>query len=67
MNIKKLRKKKNSFLNIYLLKLFKEQFNLRMQLGSGKLKQLHLLRKVRRNIARIKTIITENKKNNYEK
>ncbi|QJC30878.1 50S ribosomal protein L29 [Enterobacteriaceae endosymbiont of Macroplea appendiculata] len=42
-----------------LLALFKEQFNLKIQLQSGQLKQTHLLKKVRRNIARIKTILLQ--------
>ncbi|WP_343190257.1 50S ribosomal protein L29 [Buchnera aphidicola (Mollitrichosiphum nigrofasciatum)] len=61
MSIKKLRKKNIVDLNLYLLSILREKFNLRMQLGSGKLKQTHLLKKVRRNIARIKTIISEKK------
>ncbi|MEY3220742.1 MAG: hypothetical protein RIT27_2099 [Pseudomonadota bacterium] len=45
-----------------LLGLLREQFNLRMQRGSEQLAQTHLLRQVRRNIARVKTILGE--KNN---
>ncbi|WP_343154180.1 50S ribosomal protein L29 [Buchnera aphidicola] len=55
----KFRKKNYQDLNIELLQLLREQFNLRMQSVSGKLKQSHLLRKVRRNIAQVKTILTE--------
>lgn len=55
----KFRKKNKKDLNIELLQLFREQFNLRMQSVSGKLKQPHLLRKVRRNIAQVKTLLTE--------
>ncbi|QCI16737.1 50S ribosomal protein L29 [Buchnera aphidicola (Aphis craccivora)] len=55
----KFRKKNSQDLNIEILQLLREQFNLRMQSASGKLKQPHLLRKVRRNIAKIKTILTE--------
>ncbi|QFQ32318.1 50S ribosomal protein L29 [Buchnera aphidicola] len=55
----KFRKKNFPDLNIELLQLLREQFNLRMQSASGKLKQPHLLRKVRRNIAQVKTILTE--------
>lgn len=53
------RKKNKKDLSIELLQLFREQFNLRMQSVSGKLKQPHLLRKVRRNIAQVKTLLTE--------
>jgi large subunit ribosomal protein L29 len=42
-----------------LLELLREQFNYRMQASTGQLAQTHLLRTVRRNIARVKTIITE--------
>ncbi|GAA0305187.1 MULTISPECIES: 50S ribosomal protein L29 [Psychrosphaera] len=44
-----------------LLGLLREQFNLRMQQSSGQLAQTHLLRQVRRNIARVKTVIAQNK------
>jgi large subunit ribosomal protein L29 len=39
--------------------LLREQFNLRMQKGTGQLTQTHLMRSVRRNIARIETLLTE--------
>ncbi|MEM8877511.1 MAG: 50S ribosomal protein L29 [Pseudomonadota bacterium] len=42
-----------------LLKLKKEQFNLRFQQASGQLENTVQMRKVRRDIARIKTIMTE--------
>lgn len=42
-----------------LLGLLREQFNLRMQRGSEQLSRTHLLRQVRRNIARIKTVLGE--------
>jgi len=42
-----------------LLGLLREQFNLRMQRGSEQLARTHLLRQVRRNIARIKTVLGE--------
>lgn len=45
-------------LNFELLNLFKEYFNLRIQLSSGKLKKTHLIRSCRRNIARVKTFLT---------
>lgn len=40
----------------------REQFNLRMQKGSGQLTRTHLLKNVKLNIARIKTILTEKAK-----
>ncbi len=42
----------------HLDELRKEQFNLRMQRGTGQLTQTHQLRNVRREIARAKTLIT---------
>ncbi|BAB13209.1 50S ribosomal protein L29 [Buchnera aphidicola str. APS (Acyrthosiphon pisum)] len=51
------RKKNKKDLYTELLQLLREQFNLRMQSVSGKLKQPHLLRKVRRNIAQVKTLL----------
>jgi len=37
----------------------KEIFNLRMQRGTGQTPQTHLFRKLRRDIARLKTILRE--------
>ena len=39
--------------------LLQEQFNLRMQKGMGQLTNVNELRRVRRDIARVKTIMTE--------
>jgi large subunit ribosomal protein L29 len=44
-----------------LLDLRKEQFNLRMQKGSGQLTQPHQLRRVRRDIARTKFVLGSKK------
>ena len=54
-------KKKKSVeeLKAELLGLLREQFNLRMQAATGQLAQTHLLKTVRRDIARVKTILTE--------
>ena len=46
-------------LNDELSSLLREQFNLRMQLGTQQLKQVHKLKAVRRNIARVKTLLRE--------
>ena len=46
-------------LQVSLLDLLKEQFNLRMQKSSGQLGQSHLLGQARRDIARVKTILNE--------
>ena len=45
-----------------LSSLLQEQFNLRMQKGTGQLAQPHELRRVRRDIARLKTVIGEKNK-----
>jgi large subunit ribosomal protein L29 len=42
-----------------LLSLTREKFNLRMQKGTGQLGRPHQIKAVRRNIARIKTILNE--------
>ena len=39
--------------------LLQEQFNLRMQKGMGQMTNVHELRRVRRDIARVKTVMTE--------
>jgi len=54
-----LRKKSDTDLNEELLGLLREQFNLRMQKGAGQLAQNHQLKGVRRDIARIKTVLQE--------
>lgn len=55
--MEKLFNKNTNELNNILINLLKEQFNLRLQLSSKKLVQVHLIRKVKKNIARIKTIL----------
>ena len=47
-----------------LLENKKEQFNLRIQQSSGQLSNTAVIRKVRREIAKINTLIVERKKNN---
>ena len=59
MAVAELREKEESELHDELLKLRKEQFALRMQEASGQLGQFHLLKEVRKEIARVKTIIVE--------
>ncbi len=45
-----------------LVSLRKEQFNLRMAMGSGQMVRPHLFNEARKNIARVKTILTEKKR-----
>jgi large subunit ribosomal protein L29 len=61
MNASELRKKNQAELKEELFDLLREQFNLRMQRASGQLSKGHLLRNVRRNIARVKTVMNEKK------
>ncbi|MCG9698453.1 50S ribosomal protein L29 [Shewanella sp. Isolate11] len=58
MKASELTQKSVEELNAELLGLLREQFNLRMQHATGQLSQTHQLKIVRRNIARVKTIIT---------
>lgn len=44
-------------LNEQLIELRKEQFNLRMQQAAGQLAQPHRVKEVRRDIARVKTVL----------
>jgi len=46
-------------LNTELLNLRREQFSLRMQMGSGNTPKIHRFSTVRHDIARIKTVLTE--------
>ena len=59
MNTTELREKSVEELQGQLQELYKDQFNYRMQKGSGQLGQVHLVSEVRKDIARIKTLITE--------
>lgn len=59
MNAKDLREKDVDALQSELEALLREQFNLRMQAGSGQDVQPHNYKRARRDIARIKTVINE--------
>ena len=59
MNATELREKSVDELQAHLQELAKDQFNYRMQKSTGQLGQLHLINTVKRDIARVKTIITE--------
>lgn len=59
MNLKDMRTRNESELREELSKLKHEQFNLRMQKGTGQLTQPHELRRVRRDIARVQTLLNE--------
>jgi len=59
MKASELREKSPEDLQKQLLELLKEQFNLRMQKASGQLTRHTLLGQTKRDIARVKTILTE--------
>ncbi len=59
MKVSELREKSVEELNSVLLEQLKEQFKLRMQASTGQLNQTHLLAQVRKDIARIKTALSQ--------
>ena len=54
-----LRKKSVKDLNEELMELLRKQFNLRMQRGSGQMTKPSEMKNVRRDIARVKTVLKE--------
>ena len=59
MKAQDLRQKSVEELKAELLGLLREQFNLRIQASTGQLSQAHTLKQVRRDIARVKTVLNE--------
>ena len=59
MNVSEMKSKTEVELRGELSSLLQEQFNLRMQKGMGQMTNTNELRRVRRDIARVKTIMTE--------
>jgi large subunit ribosomal protein L29 len=59
MKASELRGKSPEELSSELEQLREEQFRLRMQLATGQLGQTHLLKAARKDIARVKTVLTE--------
>jgi len=59
MKATQLRAKATDELQKTLEELLKEQFNLRMQQGTGQLSRPSQVKQVRRDIARIKTVVRE--------
>ena len=62
MELKDLKSKSPKDLNDHLIELRKEQFNLRMQRGTGQLAKTHEFRRVRREIAQTKTLLGQKAK-----
>jgi len=58
MELKQLRSKSADELKSHLLDLQKEQFSLRMQKATGQLAKTHDARRVRREIARVNTLLS---------
>ena len=59
MKASEVRRKSGDELREQLLQLKKEQFNLRFQKATGQLENTNRVREVRRDIARLKTILAE--------
>ena len=59
MNVNEMKSKTVVELRNELKGLLQEQFSLRMQKGMGQLTNVNETRRVRRDIARVKTVITE--------
>lgn len=59
MIVSELRQKTKNELKLMLVELSREQFNLRMQRGTGQLSKPDQIKKVRRNVARIYTVLNE--------
>ncbi|GAB3241717.1 50S ribosomal protein L29 [Pseudaeromonas pectinilytica] len=59
MKAQDLRQKSVEELKAELIGLLREQFNLRIQASTGQLSQTHTLKLVRRDIARVKTVLNE--------
>ena len=59
MNVRELRARGDDELRKELVDLHREAFNLRMQKGMGQLSRPGQVKRVRRDIARLKTILTE--------
>ncbi len=67
MKAAELREKKPAELLDMLTDLRREQFNLRMQQGTGQLARSSQVRSVRRDIARVQTILNELKRGGASK
>ena len=59
MKASEIRQKTAEELQQELLELLREQFNLRMQRATGQLSKPHLVKRARRDVARVKTILNE--------
>jgi large subunit ribosomal protein L29 len=61
MELKQMRQKSEDELKAHLVELQKERFALRMQKATGQLAKTHESRRVRREIARVNTLLGQKK------
>jgi large subunit ribosomal protein L29 len=59
MKVSEIRSKSKDELGALLVDLAREQFNLRMQKGTGQLSRPDQIKVVRKNIARVQTVLNE--------
>ena len=59
MKANELREKSVEDLNQQLIELRKEQLSLRLQAATGQLGETHKVRQVRRDVARVKTVLAQ--------
>jgi large subunit ribosomal protein L29 len=64
MYAKDLRGKSKQELETQLVELRREQFNMRMQRAMGQFTQTHQIKRVRRDIARVKSVLGELQRKN---
>lgn len=64
MKVAELNNKSADELTKELIQLREEQFKLRMQKSTGQLNQTHLLKQNQKNIARVKTVLSQKKAGN---
>jgi large subunit ribosomal protein L29 len=60
--VKELKAKSSKWLKAKKIDLLTEQFSLRMQKGTGQLKKNHMFKNIRRDIARINTVLSDKQK-----
>ncbi|MCX7075051.1 MAG: 50S ribosomal protein L29 [Methylococcales bacterium] len=59
MKASELRQKSRDELSVVLIELARESFTLKMQKGTGQLSKTAQVKKVRRDVARVKTVLNE--------
>ena len=62
MNARELRAKSDQELQAELVELTREAFNLRMQKGTGQMLRPSQIKSVRRDVARLKTMLSERRR-----